>query len=152
MRSRSPRLIRCWLRADRGAATLESAICVTLLFMLVGLTAAWGLTSVSGSVVDNAAKSAARAASMAPDAATAAAEGRSAAHAALQREGSDCTGVSVTVDTSGFTAALGDPAQVAADVTCTVPLTSVVHVPGLPGSKTLTASFASPLDPYAERS
>jgi hypothetical protein len=39
---------------------------------------------------------------------------------------------------------------VSATVTCTVSLSDLL-VPGLPGSRTLTATFTSPLDPFRER-
>ena len=54
------------------------------------------------------------------------------------------------VDTAGFTAPVGAPAQVTARVSCVVALADLA-VPGLPGTKTLRASFASPLDSYRER-
>jgi len=52
---------------------------------------------------------------------------------------------------AGLAVALSLPlAHVSASVTCVVRLSDLL-VPGLPGSKTLRASFTSPLDPYRSR-
>ena len=56
------------------------------------------------------------------------------------------TQITVRVDTEGFAAPAGTPAAVTVDVACTVDLSDVA-VPGLPGSRTLTDSAVSPLDP-----
>jgi hypothetical protein len=57
----------------------------------------------------------------------------------------------VTVDTTGFSVPVGEPAQVSATVTCAVRLSDLTAVPGMPGSRALTATFTSPLDPYRAR-
>lgn len=135
---------------DRGSYTLESLFCVTILFAFFGLIAAWGLAGVFDSSVDNAAAAAARAASQATDADTAAARGQAAASAALVMEHRNCSEQHVTIDTSQFSRPLGEPASVTVTVTCTVPLDQLT-VPGLPGSKTLTSRATSALDQYADR-
>ncbi|MFI0155925.1 hypothetical protein [Streptomyces lydicus] len=143
-------LRRVHWRDDRGTYTLETVICVTFLLPFLGLLAAYGLAGVFDSSVDNAANSAARAASQAADADTALARGRAAATAALRQDDRNCTSRTVSIDTSSFNAPLGQAASVTATVTCTVPL-SQLTVPGLPGSKTLTATATSALDQYADR-
>jgi hypothetical protein len=77
--------------------------------------------------------------------------------AALAQDGLHCSpAATVTVDTNGggglpgFQAQVGQPAAVSATVTCDVSLAQIV-VPGLPGSRTITETFVSPLDPYRER-
>lgn len=143
-------LRRLHWRDDRGTYTLETVICVTFLLPFLGLLAAYGLAGVFDSSVDNAANSAARAASQAADADTAQARGRAAAEAALRQDDRNCTSRTVNIDTGSFTAPLGQAASVTATVTCTIPL-SQLTVPGLPGSKTLTATATSALDQYADR-
>jgi len=71
------------------------------------------------------------------------------AQAALSQDGLDCS-PAVTVNTAGFGVPVGQPAQVSATVTCTVPLGDLI-VPGMPGSRTLRAFFTSPLDPFRAR-
>lgn len=135
---------------DRGSYTLESLLCLIVLLPILGLMAAWGLAGVFDSSVDNAAAAAARAASQAQDADTASQRGRAAAEAALTQDKRNCTARHISIDTSGFSRPVGEPASVTATVTCTIPLDQLA-VPGLPGTKTLTASSTSALDQYADR-
>jgi Flp pilus assembly protein TadG len=137
-------------RSDAGNAALELVVLAPVLLAILGLVIAAGRTSIAQGAVDAAARDAARQASIAltPSAAEAAAQ--SSAQAALRRDGLDCAPV-VTVDTSGFATQPGQPAPpVVAHVTCTVPLANL-YLPGLPGVKTMTATFSSPLDLYRSR-
>jgi Flp pilus assembly protein TadG len=133
---------------EAGNAALELVVLAPVLLFLLGLVIAAGRTSVAQGTVAAAARDAARQASISltPDAARAAA--RSSAMAVLSQDGLDCQ--PVNVDVSQFSVPVGEPASVTATVTCTVGLSDLL-VPGLPGSKTLTATFTSPLDPYRER-
>jgi Flp pilus assembly protein TadG len=139
------------LKGDReaGNAALELVVLAPVLLFLLGLVIAAGRTSVAEGSVAAAARDAARQASISLTPAAAQAAALSSATAALSQDGLDCDPV-VTVDTSQFGVAVGEPASVTATVTCTVRLSDLI-VPGLPGSKTLTATFTSPLDPYRER-
>ena len=74
----------------------------------------------------------------------------SAAADTLAHQGLRCASLTVSVDTTGFAVPVGSPAQVSTRVTCVVAL-SDIGVPGMPGSKTLRAQFASPLDRFRER-
>jgi Flp pilus assembly protein TadG len=136
-------------RADRGSAALELVVLAPVLLALLGLVIAAGRTSIAQGSVDAAARDAARQASIALTPAAAQAAGQASALAALRQDGLDCSPV-VRVDTSQFTIPPGQPATVKAFVTCTVPLSNLA-LPGLPGSATLTAWFASPLDIYRSR-
>jgi Flp pilus assembly protein TadG len=152
MRNRSggrPGSVRGRRGAEDGDATLELVILAPVILALIGLLVAAGRTSVAQGSVQAAARDAARQASIARDPATAEAAAVASATAALRQDALDCTPV-VTVDTAGFSVPVGQPARVSAQVGCTVPLSGLL-VPGLPGSKTLRASFASPLDPYRAR-
>ena len=137
-------------RTDQGSLTLELAILGPALLLLLGLVIAAGRIAVSGGAIEAAARDAARQASISrgPDAATAGA--RAAALDTLAEQDLRCVTMTVRVDTAAFTAPVGAPAQVTARVSCVVALTDLA-VPGLPGTKTLRASFASPLDSYRER-
>ncbi|MGG2463802.1 hypothetical protein ACO0M4_29070 [Streptomyces sp. RGM 3693] len=139
-----------WWRQDHGTYTLETVICVAVLIPFLGLLAAYGLAGIFDNSVEGAANSAARAASQAADADVAQARGQAAAEASLRQDGRNCTSRSIRIDTSAFATAPGQAASVTATVTCTIPL-SQLTVPGLPGSKTLTASAISVVDQYADR-
>ena len=137
-------------RSDQGSVTLELAILGPALLLLLGLVIAAGRIAVSGGAIEAAARDAARQASISRDPATATAGARAAALDTLAAQDLRCVSLTVRVDTAAFTAPVGAPAQVTAQVSCVVALTDLA-VPGLPGTKTLQASFASPLDSYRER-
>jgi Flp pilus assembly protein TadG len=135
---------------DVGNAALELVVLAPVILFLLGLVIAAGRTSIAKEAMDAAARDAARQASISltPGAAKAAAQ--ASAQAALSQDGLDCHPL-VSVDTSGFNpATVGHPAQVTATVQCRVRLADLV-VPGMPGSRLLTSTFTSPLDPFRER-
>jgi hypothetical protein len=134
---------------DCGTAPLELVILAPVVLALIGLVIAAGRTSIAQGSVDAAARDAARQASISLSPAAARQAALSSASAALRADGLDCKPV-VQLDLSGFSAPLGRPAQVSATVSCTVPLSGLL-APGVPGAKTLTARFISPLDPYRSR-
>jgi Flp pilus assembly protein TadG len=138
---------------DRGNAALEIVVLAPVILFFFGFLIAAGRTSIAQGSVDAAARDAARQASISRSPAAAQAAGLASARQALRQDGIDCTPI-VQVDTgsggTGFGVPVGLPAQVTAQVTCRVPLSDLL-VPGMPGSRTLTARFTSPLDPYRSR-
>lgn len=140
------------LRADdeRGSATLEAAILTPALILLIGLVVIAGRVQIARSAVEHAAAVAARAASLArtPDAAQVAAA--DAAGRELTGQGITCSPSSVTLDTAGYAAPVGQAASITAAVTCTVAFDDLV-VPGMPGTRTLNAHATSVLDRYRSR-
>jgi Flp pilus assembly protein TadG len=134
---------------ERGNAALELVILAPVLLFLLGLVIAAGRTSIAQGSVQAAARDAARQASISRTPAAAQAAALASARLALSQDSLDCTPV-VTVNTGGFGVPVGQAARVTARVTCQVSLSDLL-VPGLPGSKTLTATFTSPLDPFRAR-
>jgi hypothetical protein len=59
--------------------------------------------------------------------------------------------VTVSVDTSDFDVPVGTPGTVQVTVECRLNLADLA-VPGVPGSRIITASVSSPLDTWRERS
>jgi Flp pilus assembly protein TadG len=137
---------------ERGSATLELAILAPALLLLLGLVVLTGRVQVAAGAVEHAATSAAREASLARTVDGAGAAAAATAAAARELDGQDirCATSSVTVDTSGFGAPLGQSATVSASVTCTVSFADLA-IPGLPGSRTLTATATSPIDRFRAR-
>lgn len=135
---------------ERGSATLELAIITPALLLLLGLIVMAGRVDLAAGTVEHAAASSAREATLARDPASAIAAARNAAAADLTAQGITCASSSVDVDAAGFAAALGEPATVTVTVSCTVALSDLA-VPGLPGSRTMTASATSTLDRYRSR-
>lgn len=140
---------------EAGNAALELVILGPALLFLIGLIIAFGRTETAVSAVSDAARDAARQASLQLNPADAAAAGQASAQTALADDGLNCD-PQVTVDTNGtgrlpgFQAQVGQPAAVSATVTCVVSLAQII-VAGLPGTDTITETFTSSLDPYRER-
>jgi Flp pilus assembly protein TadG len=135
---------------DAGHAALELVVLAPVILFLLGLVIAAGRTSIAQGSVDAAARDAARQASISLTPGAAQAAALSSAQAALSGDGLDCNPV-VHVDTRQFTTVpVGLPATVTATVWCRVPLSDLV-VPGMPGSRLLSYTFTSPLDPFRER-
>jgi TadE-like protein len=142
---------RWWrLASDDGNAALELLILAPVILALIGLVIAAGRTSVAQGSVDAAARDAARQASISLSPAAARQAALSSANAALRADGLHCTPVVRLSLQPGFSTPLGQAAHVSAAVSCTVPLSDLL-VPGVPGSRRLTARFTSPLDPYRSR-
>lgn len=137
------------LAAEAGNAPLELMIIAPVILFLIGLVIAAGRTSIAQGSVDAAARDAARQASIAVSPAAARQAALSSARAALRADGLQCQPV-VTLNLGGFGSPLGQPAQVSARVSCTVRLSDLL-VPGVPGTRSLSAVFSSPLDPYRSR-
>lgn len=136
------------LRGERGSITVELAVLAPALLLLLGLLVFAGRIETSSASVEQAARAAARDASLARTSDAARSLSERAASRELAR--SDCVSISVSTDTSGFAARLGDDGAVAVTVTCIVSIADLA-VPGLPGTRAITASAVSPLDRYRSR-
>jgi Flp pilus assembly protein TadG len=137
---------------ETGDASLELVVLAPIVLFLLGLVIAAGRTSLAAGAVAAAARDAARQASIARTYAAATALAQASAQAELAQEGLHCSPAPVvTVDAAAFLDSKpGQPAHVSATVTCQVPLSDLL-LPGTPGSRTLQATFTSPLDPYRGR-
>jgi Flp pilus assembly protein TadG len=135
---------------DRGAVTLEFVVVAPALLALLGLLIMAGRVAIASNSVESAADEAARSASISRTAAAARAAGEEGVRRSLAEQDLRCSSVQVDVDTAGFAVPVGVPAQVRATVTCVVQLSDLA-LPGLPGSRTVTATAVSPLDTYRER-
>lgn len=135
-------------RTESGSVTLELVVLAPALILTLLLAIAAGRIAQAHQAVEAAARDAARQASIARDPATARTAALTSARTSLAREGLHCR-PHVTVSTDGFARPIGQPAIVTAHVSCTVELADVAAI-GVP-TTTVTAIFASPLDPYRGR-
>ena len=140
-------LRRRW-RDERGSVSLELAIIAPTLLLLLGALVLAGRVETSSATVEQAARAAARDASLARSADAA----RAIALGTAQRElaASNCVTTDVTVDTSGFAVPVGTGAAVTVRITCTVTVADLA-IPGLPGTHTMTGTATSPIDRYRSR-
>lgn len=134
--------------ADTGSVTLEVVVLAPALILTLLFVIAAGRIAQAHQAVEAAARDAARQASIARDPATARTTALTSAQASLTRERLRCR-PNVTVNTAGFNHPIGQPATVTTHVTCTIQLADIAAA-GVP-STTVTATFASPLDPYRGR-
>lgn len=134
---------------ERGSVVVETVVGVPAFLLFLGLILLAGRVTLMHQGVQSVAADAARAASIARDAGQAQAAAAQAGTDGAVRQGLNCTALTVTTDTSGFAAAVGTPATVAATVTCRVDLTGI-DLPGL-GDREVTATMHSPLDTYRAR-
>lgn len=145
--TRSPRRTRRGRApCDRGSATVEMTLVVVPMMVLLGMFVAVCAREASAAIdVHAAASDAARAASLArtPGAASAAAQATAATSLTAGRL--TCAGLQVSVDTSQFHRG----GSVGVTIACAVALRDL-GVPGLPGSRVVSATAASPLDVYSD--
>ena len=144
--------IRGWIgRGDGGNAPLELVLIAPLILMMIGLVVAAGRVSTAQSAVNAAAREAARQASVAASQAAAQDAAVTGATSALAADGLQCQPIVTLLNLSqAFNSPIGEPVDIRVRVTCDVHLSDLT-VPGVPGSITLKAVFASPLDPYRSR-
>lgn len=137
------------LRGDGGNAVVEAAILTPVFIMFIaGLLVAYRIMH-AGDVVSQAAADAARQASIARTATQARNQATASALATLRQAGLHCT-PQVSLDLSGFTRPVGQPATVSANVTCRVRLSDVT-AGAMPGSRSISKTHRSPLDVYRAR-
>jgi Flp pilus assembly protein TadG len=136
---------------DRGSVSLEVAILLPAFIALVVLATVLGRQVIAQNAIDLAAHDAARAASLSRTADLAQSRAHAAAEDTLSQQGLACANLTVDVDTSQFAHPVGTPASVTVRVRCRVSFDDLLAVPGVPGSRTLSASFVSPLDEYRSR-
>jgi len=142
---------RCLAGAERGSVTLELVVWAPGLLLIIGLLLVAGRLSGANGAVEQAAVDAARTASLARVPATALSLATGTARQTLAAQGLACTGLTVTIDTSGFARPPGEPATVSATVTCPVRL-SDLSLPGVPGTREVRHTSISALDTFRERS
>lgn len=134
---------------DRGNAAVEGCIYLLGLFILISLIIVGGRLALTHQALDHVAFQSARTASLQRDAGSAQAAAVAQASATLQAQKISCITSSTNVDTSGFSAPLGQTASVSATTRCRVDLSGLVAV--FPGSVEVTATAESPIDSFRAR-
>ncbi len=119
--------------------------------LFIGLIIFGGRTATAHQALESAAADAARSASLERSATEAEAAAEQAARSSLSNQDIDCLAVNVDVDTDGFSTRVGHDSSVDVIVTCRLDL-SDLSIPGVPGSRVLSASTSSPIDTWRERS
>ncbi|SCL44106.1 TadE-like protein [Micromonospora eburnea] len=149
---------------ERGSVSIEVAVLAPAFIGLMVLAGVAGRTAVAAEAVESAAHDAARAASIARDARAGRAAATDAAQRQLDWSGLNCVAPpaltfrgsvrgTATTFAKAYGSAPGVPATVTVTVTCTVSFADLraPGLPGVPGSRRISASFTSPLDSYRSR-
>lgn len=136
--------------AQRGSASVEITLLIPALLITLGLLIIGGRIWFARTTVNEAADSAARAASLARSSGEAATLGRNAADQSLSTNGLRCASTSVEVNTAGFGVPVGTSATITTSISCRVTYADLL-LPRIPGGVDLTASGASALDTYRSR-
>ena len=130
-------------RREQGAAATELVLLTPLLIIMLLFVVALGRLAGAREDVDAAARDAARAASDARSPASAAHDGIAAARAAIHEGESSCRRLTVTIDTADFRPG----GTVTAHLSCVVDFSDLTRL-RIPGSRTVAATFAAPVDQY----
>lgn len=147
------RLIRRTPRDEDGSATLELAVLAPALLLFIIVVIFAGRVAIAGQAVQQAAEEAAREASISRSYDAAESAAGPAAERTLQQQSLQCEGtpdVNTHDLADEFATAVGQDAKVTVTVTCKVRLSDLAF-PGIPGSRTVSATSVSPLDTYRER-
>ena len=134
---------RRWTRGEEGQAIAELVIVAPVLLFVIVLVIGIGRIDSAQGDVESAARAAVQAAVVQADSDDAQAQASAAVTSTLAGAGLTCPSPQVTTDTSNFTAG----GWVSVTVVCVTSLADV-SVPGLPGSKTLSATSYAHIDPY----
>lgn len=138
-------------RSDHGSASIEAVIVVPAFALFVGLIIFGGRTAVVRHSVESAAADAARSASILRGEVDAKQAAQVAAVTSLADQGINCLRVDVAINAEEFSHDVGTPAKVDVTVSCLLDL-SDLSVPGVPGTRTISATMTSPIDTWRERS
>jgi Flp pilus assembly protein TadG len=131
------------IRGEEGQAIAELVIVAPLLLLVIVLMVALGRVDSAQGDVESAARAGVQAAVVQANAGAAQTQASSAVTSTLAGAGLTCPSPQITTNTSNFVAG----GSVSVTVTCVTSLANV-SVPGVPGSKTLTATSVAHLDQF----
>jgi Flp pilus assembly protein TadG len=130
-------------RGDAGSVTVEVVIITPVAIALMCLVAFVGRTSTAREQVDEAARDAARSASLERDPWSAHAAAETSATTSLTAGGFNCAATQVDVDTTAFYPG----GQVSVTVRCDIPLSDLGLI-GLAGTRSVQSRSVSVVDVY----
>lgn len=135
---------------ERGVSpAIEATLVIPAMVVLVGLVILLARGMIADQTVAAAASQAARAASIERSVASAESAALVALDSSLADAGTSCVERSVSVDASGLSAPIGVPASVRVHLTCRLEVG--VTLPGLPATRTVSATGTSPVDTHRSR-
>ncbi len=134
------------------SASIEMAILVPALVLILAVVVGAGRLALARIAVQQWADSAARTATLARDAGSAATRARAVVASDAAGSATQCRGSwQLAVDTRAFALPVGQPGAVEVTVRCAVSLADLL-LPGVPGTVLVEAQASSTLDRYRGRS
>jgi Flp pilus assembly protein TadG len=130
-------------REEEGQAIAELVIVTPVLLLVIVLMISLGRIVSAQGDVESAARAGVQAAVVQDNPSDAQAQAVAAVASTLGTAGLTCPSPHVTTNTSDFTPG----GSVSVTVTCVTSLADV-SIPGVPGTKTLSATSFAPIDPY----
>lgn len=137
---------RVAVRNQRGMAAIELTLLAPVLVVILLFVVGLGRMAHARQQIESVAADSARAASLQPDKASAAAAAKSAASQSLGDAGVSCTNLSVAVDATRF-----EPGGVLRVVVSCRAALGDVALAGFPGSRVFTARSSVPIESYRAR-
>lgn len=137
------------LSNERGSMSVELAILAPAFLLLVGALMLAGRVALAHQDIQEAASQAARAASISRTVDEASNASQAAAQTYLANTAMHCQSVSVSNTTSSVSKAAGTPSSVTSSVSCVIQ-TSDLYLPGMSGTRTVSATATSVVDTYRE--
>jgi len=129
--------------------SIEAVLIVPAFLIFLALIAAIGRTAAVREDLHASVVAGARIASLAPSSQSGESSARTAMENQLKQDGVTCIDIDISINSYAVDLSPGQPGEVSASVTCTVPLADLA-VPGLPGQIRLTETFSTPIDPYTQ--
>lgn len=148
--NRIRRAIARYRRDETGSMSVELVVLTPALVLIILLLVAGARLALAGNAAEAAAIAAAREASLSRTTEQAQLNANAAAQQAMSQGGYECLELTILIDDSGLNVPLGQVGTVSATMTCVVNLSDLA-LPGLPGTRTLTHTAASPVDAFRER-
>ena len=140
-----------WLRRrTSGSVSIEAVMIIPAFLLFLALIAAVGRTAGAQADIHAAAVEGARITSLASTAAAGDKAAQKAIKAHLTKDKVTCQPLTISINSQALDKPVGQAGTVSATITCVITLSDLA-VPGLPGTITLTDSYAVPIDPYALR-
>lgn len=143
-------LARFRRNSEAGSMSVELTLLAPFLLGVALFVIAAGRIGLADISVQNAANAAARDASLSRTSSEASVNANASARAAVTVSGLNCQPLAVSIDGSGINASIGQVGTVSATISCTLNLSDIA-LPGLPGTKLITSTATSPVDPFRER-
>ena len=136
--------------SEGGSMSAELVLLAPFMLGVALFVIACGRIGLADISVQTAANAAARDASLSRTSSSAQANATISARDSITVSGLKCSPLAIEINGAGIDVPIGQVGTVSVTVTCALDLANIA-LPGLPGTKVITSTATSPVDPYRER-